>query len=65
MECSNVFIEIDGKEIQRPFAKSVPVERRSQRLIKVDGGLGGQWPDLLITAGISRDEEDWYTLDLL
>ena len=64
MKSSNIFIEIDGEEIERAFASEPSLIVLLQDVVEVDSGFRSKWPYLLVAACIARNEKNWDSLDL-
>jgi hypothetical protein len=62
VESGKVFVEVDGEEIQVADSVLEDAVVLAVRVEKLRGCFGGDGTDLAVTAGISRDEEDGYTI---
>lgn len=65
MECGNVFIEVHGEKVESSLARGQSILIVLENVVKVVGGLCGNWANLLVTTCISRDEENGNALDLV
>lgn len=64
VEGSDVFIEIDGEEVEWSLAGKSSLIIVLQDVVIVVSGFCSKRSNLLVAAGIAWNEEDWYSLDL-
>lgn len=65
MERRDVFIEVNGEEVEWAFAGHARAVIGLELLLVVHRSFSGKRSDLLVTAGVAWDEEDRDTFDLL
>jgi hypothetical protein len=64
MECSDIFVEVDREEVQRPLSRPAGVCVLLNSVVVVVRRFSSKGAHLFVAASVPRNEEDWYALDL-